>query len=78
VWNDGLRWASRLQLGWWGEKNRAGLLELWSEATEYPNRMDSKWWSKSGVGRVELVKWSGYFESEVLPNKLFILPPYPK
>jgi len=42
----------------------AGLLELWSGATEYPNRMNYKWWSG-----VELVEWSDCFGSGVLPKR---------
>ena len=48
-------------LGWWGGRSWAGLLELWSEAIEYPNRLNYKWWSG-----VELVEWSWWSEVIVL------------
>jgi len=43
----------------------AGLLELWSGATEYPNRMNYKWWS--GVELLSRVAVLGVEYSETGP-----------
>jgi len=58
VGQPGPSWAGWISAGLGGRKSWAGLLELWSGATEYPNIMDYKWWSG-----VKLVEWSGCFES---------------
>ena len=54
-------------LGWQSGKSWAGLSKLWSGAIKYPNTMNYNWWSE-----VELVEWSDYFESGVLPNSPYI------
>jgi len=46
VGQPGPSWVGWISAGLGGRRSWAGLLELWSGATEYPNKMDYKWWSR--------------------------------
>ena len=61
----GPSWVGWISAGLGGRRSWAGLLKLWSGATEYLNRMDYKWWS--GVELLSRVTVLGVEYSETGP-----------